>query len=53
MPEIVKRDWIEGIVSRRYLIPGGYQDQSSSIIGKPASNVVWYWFTAINDSLTN
>lgn len=53
MPEIIQRDWIEGIVSRRYLIPGGYQDQSSSIRGKPASDVVWYWFTTINDSLTN
>jgi len=45
LPEINRRDWISGISSRRFLIPAGLQDQSSSIRGKPAANVIWYWYS--------
>ena len=48
LPEINRRDWISGIASRRFLVPGSYQDQSSSIRGKPAGDVAWYWFSQMN-----
>jgi hypothetical protein len=48
IPEILRRDWISGISSRRFLVPGKYQDQSSSIRGKPAADVIWYWFSQLS-----
>lgn len=41
---IVSRPWIEGIVSRGYYPPAALRDTSASIHGKPAADVVWYWF---------
>jgi hypothetical protein len=38
------RPWIDGIISRGYYAPVVLQDVSSSIYGKPASDVLWYWF---------
>jgi hypothetical protein len=52
LPEINRRDWISGISSRRFLVTGSYQDQSSSIHGKPASDVIWYWYSQINGAPT-
>lgn len=37
-------DWISGIVSRGFFPPVTLQDGSSSIHGKPAADIVWYWF---------
>ena len=37
-------DWIDGVVSRGYYIPAILQDKSISIHGKPAENVLRYWF---------
>jgi hypothetical protein len=47
IPEINRRTWIEGVSTRRFLTTGNRQDQSSSIRGKPANDVVWYWFASM------
>lgn len=47
LPEENRRPWITGVVSRRFNILGNYQDQSASVRGKPAADVVWYWFSTM------
>ena len=37
-------EWLDGIVSRGFYPPAFVQDCSPSIYGKPASDVVWYWY---------
>jgi len=39
-----ERQWIGGIVSRGYYPPTILQDKSASIHGKPAADVIWYWY---------
>jgi hypothetical protein len=41
---INQRSWVSGIISRSYYPPASLQDKSSSIHGKPAADVLWYWF---------
>jgi len=41
---INQRSWVSGIISRSYYPPVSLQDKSSSIHGKPAADVLWYWF---------
>lgn len=38
------RDWISGIISRGYYPPAVLEDKSSSVHGKPARGVLWFWF---------
>jgi hypothetical protein len=38
------RDWITGFVSRGYYPPVMLQDKSASVRGKPAQEVLKYWF---------
>jgi hypothetical protein len=38
------RPWIAGIVSRGYYPPAILQDASASVHGKPAADLLWYWF---------
>jgi len=38
------RPFIAGIVSRGYYPPATLQDKSASIHGKPAADLLWYWF---------
>lgn len=38
------RAWIGGIVSRGYYPPAMLQDKSASVHGKPAADLLWYWF---------
>ena len=38
------RPWIGGLVSRGYFAPVALQDKSASIYGKPAADLLWYWF---------
>ncbi len=45
-----ERDWISGLVSRGYYPPAILQDKSSSIHGKPAAGVLWYWFPRLLES---
>lgn len=42
-----QRDWLNGVVSRGFYPPVALQDSSASIHGKPAWNVVWYWFSRL------
>ncbi len=36
--------WLDGVVSRGYYPPAIVQDCSPSIHGKPAADVIWYWY---------
>lgn len=38
------RTWVGGFISRGYFPPVVLQDASASIHGKPAGDVLWYWF---------
>jgi hypothetical protein len=38
------REWVSGFVSRGYYPPAILQDSSASIHGKPASDLLWYWY---------
>lgn len=38
------RTWVSGLVSRGYYAPVALQDKSASIHGKPAADLLWYWF---------
>ncbi|MEZ0394804.1 MAG: carboxypeptidase regulatory-like domain-containing protein [Anaerolineales bacterium] len=38
------RPWIAGFVSRGYYLPAILQDASASIHGKPAADLLWYWY---------
>ena len=39
-----ERAWVGGFVSRGYYPPIVLQDASASIHGKPAADVLWYWY---------
>jgi hypothetical protein len=41
---INERSFISGFVSRGYYLPAVLLDKSNSVHGKPAGNVIWYWF---------
>jgi hypothetical protein len=38
------RSWVGGFVSRGYYVPVVLQDASASVHGKPAADILWYWF---------
>jgi hypothetical protein len=38
------RSWVSGVISRGYYAPVALQDKSASIHGKPAADLLWYWF---------
>jgi hypothetical protein len=38
------RPWINGLVSRGYFMPVALRDKSASAHGKPAADLLWYWF---------
>ncbi len=38
------RSWIDGIVSRGYYPPVMLRDKSASVFGKPAADLLWYWY---------
>ena len=38
------RPWIDGVVSRGYYPPAILQDKSASVHGKPAADLLWYWY---------
>lgn len=44
---MISRPWINGVVSVGYYPPAALQDASASIHGKPAADVLWYWFPKI------
>ena len=38
------RSWIDGVVSRGYYPPAMLRDKSASVYGKPAADLLWYWY---------
>ncbi len=44
-------EWITGVISRGYYPPVAVQDSSSSIHGKPAWDVLWYWFPKLLEAI--
>ncbi len=40
-----ERDWISGVVSDSYYPPISLMDKTASVHGKPAADVLWFWFT--------
>lgn len=44
---INQSQWIDGFISRGYFPPVPLKDKSPSIHGKPAADVLWYWFPRI------
>jgi hypothetical protein len=44
---IDQEDWIVGVTTRGYYPPVSLQDGSRSINGKPAYDVLWYWYSKI------
>ncbi len=38
------RAWLGGVVSRGYYPPTSLHDKSASVHGKPAADVLWYWY---------
>ncbi|HAV75883.1 MAG TPA: hypothetical protein DCX53_00870, partial [Anaerolineae bacterium] len=38
------RTWVSGFVSRGYYPPVALQDKSASVHGKPAADLLWFWF---------
>ncbi|MCK7530752.1 MAG: hypothetical protein MZV63_06760 [Marinilabiliales bacterium] len=38
------RSWVSGVVSRGYFPPAALQDKSASVHGKPAADLLWFWF---------
>ncbi len=41
---INQRDWVGGFISRGYYPPVPLMDKSPSVRGKPAADLLWYWF---------
>lgn len=41
---INERPWVGGFVSRGYYPPVVVHDTSASVYGKPAADVLWYWY---------
>ena len=41
---INKRNWVGGLISRGFYPPAILLDKSASIHGKPAADLLWYWF---------
>lgn len=39
-----ENDWVVGLVSQGFYPPAAVQDRSTSVRGKPAGDLLWYWF---------
>ncbi len=48
LPIIADQDWVSGISIRGYNPVVSVMDGSSSIAGKRARDVIWYWFAGLN-----
>jgi hypothetical protein len=44
LSSVVTRAWITGVISRGLAMDSASTDASSSVHGKPAADVLWYWF---------
>ncbi len=48
---INQRPWLGGFISRGYYPPAILHDVSASVHGKPAADVLWYWYPRLNGSI--
>lgn len=46
---IASHTWIKGFISRNYQPVVNLQDTSTSVRGKPAADVLWYWYRYIGN----
>ncbi|MCX7755792.1 MAG: carboxypeptidase regulatory-like domain-containing protein [Anaerolineales bacterium] len=46
-----QRDWVGGLVTRGYYPPAPLRDKSSSVRGKPAADLLWYWFPRLTGTV--
>ncbi len=46
-----QRDWVGGLVSRGYYPPAPLKDKSASVRGKPAADLLWYWFPRLTGAV--
>jgi hypothetical protein len=50
LPIVADLDWVSGVSIRGYNPVVSLMDGSSSIAGKPAKDVIWYWFTGFHST---
>jgi hypothetical protein len=48
---INSRSWVGGVISRGYFPPAMLQDKSASVHGKPAADLLWYWFPRLTGAV--
>jgi hypothetical protein len=48
---INSRAWVAGLISRGYYPPALLQDKSASVHGKPAADLLWYWFPRLTGAV--
>jgi hypothetical protein len=48
---INSRPYVAGLVSRGYYPPAMLQDKSASVHGKPAADLLWYWFPRLTGAI--
>ena len=41
---VSQNEWVKGVFSTGFFPPVALADQSLSIRGKPASDVLWFWY---------
>jgi hypothetical protein len=41
---INETDWLSGVISKGYNVQVSVQDSKSSVRGKPADDLLWYWY---------
>ncbi|QRN83833.1 hypothetical protein JR338_03510 [Chloroflexota bacterium] len=50
LPIVADLDWVSGVSIRGYNPVVSMMDGSSSIAGKPARDVIWYWFAGFHST---
>ena len=45
------RPWVGGVITRGYYPPAMLQDKSASVHGKPAADLLWYWFPRLTGAV--
>lgn len=45
------RPWVLGVISRGFYPPVALQDKSASVHGKPAADILWYWFPRLTGAV--
>ena len=50
LPIVADQDWVAGVSIRGYNPVVTVMDGSSSIAGKPARDVIWYWFAGFHST---